>query len=281
MKYLFWTLCIGLCFLFAYSCMDDDSVSEESKVIPEKTTVAGKIGDVFEILVCFGSDEISQLVITKSIDGVKSDDYIKEVTVKGTSETYLFSQLIEAGDEEGILVYTLSGYDRSKNLIDASDIKVSVTLGGMPLLVKYDWKLMWQTTSGDDTTISTLTDNIYRFNKDYTWQFDWGEAPTLTEELRQYCSWKIGGSESQVDSLYLVYFNFLAAVPTLEGYKVIKLEGDELWIETTMDLSWLGLSEETQVIEKYTAVVRSSDFTPYRNRNAGNYTWGDCQPGTY
>lgn len=281
MKHLFLTLCIGFGLFLTYACTNDESVNKESFVIPEKLTVAGKIGDIFEVPVRFTSNQISKLIITKYIDGVKSENYSKEVSVSGTSEPYLFSQLIEAGDEEGVLVYTLSGYNNSGGLIDASDITVSVTLGGVPLLVRYDWKLMSQTTGGDDTTVGTLTDNVYRFNKDYTWQFDWGEEPTLTEELRQYCSWKIGGTESQVDSLYLVYFNFLAAVPTLEGYKVTKLEGDELWLETTMDLSWLGLSAETPVIEKYTAVIRSADFTPYRNRNGANYNWGDCQPGNY
>jgi len=273
---------VGLGLATLLACEEDSSIAIESKVALDKTTTSGKIGDVITANVTLKGRDVQKLVVTKSINGVPAPDFSVEIPLTAGNDSYPFSQMILAGDEEGTLVYTFSGFNGSGALIDASDLAVSVRLSGVPLLTRYDWRLAQQITGGDNTLTDAMRDNVYRLNADYSWQYDWGASgPTNFEDLNQYCAWKIIGNESQVDSIYLIKFGFLAATPTLEGYKVTKLEGEDLWLETTMDLSWLGLSAETPVIEKYIGIAKSSDFTPYRGANPADYSWGNCTPGAY
>lgn len=272
-----------LCMVFAiFSCAKNESIHVDSSVTLDKLTASGKIGDTIKTRVNFTNNSIAKLVITKSIDGITNTDYKTEITVNGTSSGYDFSQMILSGDENGSLVYTFSGYDAGGKLIDASDLVVSVSLSGYPLLTKYDWKLTAETVDGTNTVNDKLWDNVYRLNPDYSWQYDWGASgPVNLEELNQYCSWKIIGSESKVDSLSFIKFGFLSTTPVYDTWKVAKLEGEDLWLSTTMDLSWLGLSAETPIVQRYVAIPKTADFTPYRGQNAADYNWAPCNPGTY
>lgn len=282
MKNKFIILFIGICFSILFTtCEEDNNINIPSKVILDKLTTKGKIGDEITARVTFASDEINKLVVTKTIDGQEVADYRAEVSVTSASDKYEFVQMILAGDEKGTLVFTFSGYNAKDECLDASDLTVTVELSGTPLLLKYDWRLTRQSLDGDNGTTDAMTNNVYRFNDDYSWELDFGSDPTIGEILSQYCAWKIAGNESKIDSIYLVKFNFLAEVPTFEGYKVLKLEGEDLWIETTMDLSWAGYSKETKVEERYVAVPKSPNFSPYGNEPAENYNWGPCTPGEY
>ncbi len=276
---------IGLCLLFVtYSCQKDESIHIDSKVILDKLLFSGYTGDTIKAKVTFGNADIKKLEVTKWVNGNQVSGYKIDIPVNNVSDTYDFEQEIEVGDEEGTLVYTFSGYNASEELIDASDLAVSVTLNDYGRLCKFDWKLTEQTTNGDNTTTSAMLDNVYRLNKDLSWEYDWGDPSGAgLDVLNQYCAWKYIGNELKADSIYLIKFGFLSATPTIEKYQVIKLDDANLWIQTYLDLSWLGppYTATTPVVEKYVAVPKTSDFTPYRGSNPANYNWGPCTPGEY
>jgi hypothetical protein len=267
-----------------FSCEKDESIHLSSKVVLDKLSFKGYTGDTIRTTVTYKSADIKKLVITKSVNGEKVPGYETDITVNSISDNYIFKQEILVGDEEGTLVYTFSGYDSSNKLVDASDLAVAVTLTDFGRLCKFDWKLTEQTTNGSSTTTTEMLDNVYRLNKDLSWEYDWGDhAGAGWDVLNQYCSWKYIGSELKADSVYLVKFGFLATTPSIDKYKVIKLDDTNLWIQTFMDLSWLGdpYTAQTPVIEKYVAIPKSSNFTPYRGENAANYNWAPCHPGSY
>jgi hypothetical protein len=270
--------------IFFFSCEKDESIHHDSKVILDKLLFSGYTGDTIKATVTFGSPAIKKIVITKWVNGEQISDYRIEVSVNNISEVYEFQQEIAVGDEEGTLIYTFSGYDEDNKLIDASDLAVSVTLTDFGRLCKFDWKLTEQTTNGENTTSSEMLDNVYRLNNDFSWEYDWGDpAGAGWDVLNQYCAWKYIGTELKADSIYLIKFGFLSTTPTIDKYKVLKLDDTSLWIQTFMDLSWLGdpYTAETPVVEKYVAIPKSPDFTPYRGENPANYSWAPCTPGNY
>ncbi|MDD2512182.1 MAG: hypothetical protein PHS71_02895 [Proteiniphilum sp.] len=270
--------------LTLFSCGKDESIHQESKVKLEKLFFAGYTGDTIRTTVTFGSGEITKMVITKWVNGEQLPGFEIDVPVNSITDTYDFEQLIAVGDEEGTLVYTFSGYDVQDKLIDASDLVVSVTLTDFGRLSKFDWKLTGQTTNGDDTTTDEMLDNVYRLHSDLSWEYDWGDpAGAGFDVLNQYCAWKYIGTELKADSIYLIKFGFLSGTPTIDKYAVLRLDDAGLWIQTFMDLSWLGdpYTEETPVMEKFVAIPKSSDFTPYRGENPANYNWATCTPGNY
>lgn len=273
------------CMLFLlFSCENNESIYRDSKVILDKLLFSGYTGDTIKATVTYGSADIKKLVITKWVNGEQVPGYEIIVPVNSTSDTYEFEQEIAVGDEEGTLIYTFSGYNAEDKLVDASDLAVSVTLTDFGRLSKFDWKLTEQTTNGDNTTTDAMLDNVYRLNSDLSWEYDWGDpAGAGWDVLNQYCAWKYIGTELKADSIYLIKFGFLSVTPTIDKYEVLRLDDFNLWIQTFMDLSWLGdpYTAETPVVEKYVAIPKSSDFTPYRGENPANYNWAPCLPGNY
>lgn len=276
--------CISSILLLFFSCEYNDSISRNSDVILDKLLFSGYTGDTIKATVTFGSDDIKKLIITKWVDGQQVPEYMISVPVNNTSDSYQFKQEIVVGDEEGALIYTFSGYADEDELVDVSDLAISVTLTDFGRLYKFDWKLTEQTTNGNNSTTNAMLDNVYRLNNNLSWQYDWGDpAGAGMDVLNQYCAWKYVGTELKVDSIYLIKFGFLSNIPTINKYKVLKLDNLSLWIQTFMDLSWLGdpYTVETPVIEKYVAIPKSTTFTSYRGKNPENYTWASCTPGGY
>ncbi|MCE5180039.1 MAG: hypothetical protein LLF81_12955 [Porphyromonadaceae bacterium] len=276
--------CISCMLLMFFSCERDESIKHNSEVILDKLLFSGYTGDMIRANVTYGNSDIKKLVITKWVNGEQVPGYEINVPVNSVSDTYEFEQEIEVGDEEGTLIYTFSGYSKENKLIDASDLAISVTLTDFGRLSKFDWRLTEQTTNGDDTTTDAMLDNVYRLNNDLSWEYDWGDpAGAGMDVLNQYCAWKYVGTDLKADSIYLIRYGFLSNTPTIDKYAVLRLDDANLWIQTFMDLSWLGdpYTEETPVIEKFVAVPKSSGFTPYRGENPANYSWASCTPGNY
>lgn len=275
---------ISCLLLVFFSCESNESIHHDSKVILDKLLFSGYTGDTIRATVTYGSADIKRLTITKWVNGEQDFGYGTDVPVNSASDTYEFEQEIAVGDEEGTLIYSFSGYDAADKLIDASDLAISVTLTDWGRLCKHDWKLTEQKTNGENTTTQAMLDNVYRLSYDFSWEYDWGDpAGAGWDVLNQYCAWKYIGTELKADSIYLIKFGFLSNTPTFEKYKVLRLDDANLWIQTFMDLSWLGdpYTEETPVVEKFVAIPQSSDFTPYRGENPANYNWASCTPGNY
>ncbi len=276
--------CISCMLLMLFSCEKNESIHRDAKVILDKLLFSGYTGDMIRATVTYGSSDIKKLVITKWVNGKQVPGYEINVPVNSISDSYEFEQEIEVGDEEGTLIYTFSGYSVEDKLIDASDLAISVTLTDFGRLSKFDWRLTEQTTNGDNTTTDVMLDNVYRLNSDLSWEYDWGDpAGAGFDVLNQYCAWKYIGTDLKADSIYLVKFGFLSTTPTIDKYEVLRLDDTNLWIQTFMDLSWLGdpYTTETPVVEKYVAIPKSSNFTPYRGENPANYSWASCTPGNY
>lgn len=265
------------------SCGKDEKANE-SIVVLEKTLYSGFTGDTIKMNVTAEGERIRKIIVTKWRSGVHESDYELNIPFSDLKDGYHFNQEIEIGDEEGVLVYLFSGYDDANEFIDASELVVSVTLTDLGRLLRYDWRLNEELTNGDDTMKEEKKDDVYRLNKDFSWEFDWGNpAGAGLDVLNQYCAWKYIGTELKADSIHFIKYGFLSTVPVIDKYEVLKLDDDNLWIQTFMDLSWLGepYTEETPVIQKFIAAPKTSDFTPYRGENIEDYNWASCEPGTY
>jgi hypothetical protein len=66
-------------------------------------------------------------------------------------------------------------------------------------------------------------------------------------------------------------------------YNVLQLSDRKMILESYQDLSGLGdgYSSNERVLEVYTPVSKTEDFTPYRGQNPDNYIVASCNPGSY
>jgi hypothetical protein len=272
---------VGLCIALGFaSCNKDEK--DPSTLSLDKTTVAGNVGDNFTVTVTTAGDEITTVKVTKFLDGT-ADAGFTTVTGTITNATYEYSGTIVEGDEDGALVYTFTGYNGAGTQVDAADLTITVTLTGVPLLTKYDWRKVdeiWGEQYGSVIESSQyLLDDVNRFNKNYSWEFDWGDVLSAgeLETINQYCAWKTTGTTSNVETLSLIKFGFLATDPTITEYTVDKLDAENLWISYNN----YDFGEEVRITEKFVAVSKSPTFTPYRGKTASDYTWATCTPGSY
>jgi hypothetical protein len=269
---------MGLCLALGFVSCDKDS-EDSSTLSLDRTEVSGNVGDDFTVKVTTTGDEITTVKVTKLKNGTPDAAF---TTVSGTivSSTYEYAGAIVDGDEDaGSLIYTFAGYNAAGTQIDAADLTVTVTLAGVAILTKYDWKKVdeiWGEEYGSVVEDYQL-DDVNRFNKDYSWQFDWGDilSSGQLETLNQYCAWKTTGTASNVETLSLIKFGFLATDPTITTYTVDKLDAENLWI------SYYEPFFEVDITEKFVAVPKAPTFTPYRGQPAENYTWATCTPGSY
>src|SRR5690554_4488989 len=185
-KIIGWVACM---LLVLFSCEKNESIQRDSDVILDKLRFAGYTGDIIKVNVTYRNSDIKKLIITKWVNGEQVPGYETQVQVNDVSETYEFEQEIEVGDEEGTLIYTFSGYSKEGELIDASDLAISVTLTDFGRLSKFDWRLTDQTTNGENTTEEAMLDNVYRLKSDLGWEYDWGDpAGAGFDVLNQYCA---------------------------------------------------------------------------------------------
>ncbi len=136
-----------------------------------------KIGDMASVQISLSDPEsFSKIVVKKSISRKEVVDYKKELNVKDIEFPYTFQEEVVAGDETGVVVYSFYGMNANNLLVDASDLVLTVDLAEVPLLLKYDWKLVQQIIQGEDWATPDLKDDVYRFNPDLTLEWDWGNC---------------------------------------------------------------------------------------------------------
>ncbi|SFG69886.1 hypothetical protein [Prevotella sp. KH2C16] len=267
------------------SCSDDNSQSGP-RIYLSQLSLQTAVGDTISVDVTLRDQTaFSKIDVKKAIDGSPVNSYSRQINPRNTVFPYRFSEEVISGDETGNLIYSFYGYDDNGKLLDASDLVATVELAQIPLLLKYDWKLSSQIIQGDDYATADLTDDIYRFNPDLTWELDWGSVLSAgaLETLNSYCSWQVVMKGSTVDSLYMIKYNiFSPTVPIMTKYKVIQLANRKMILESRQDLSFLpGYAADEKVTETYEPVSKSTDFTPYRGSNPDSYIVGSCTPGNY
>jgi hypothetical protein len=114
---------------------------------------------------------------------------------------------------------------------------------------------------------------VYRFNTDYSWQFDWADVIPANPSIS--CAWKLNEAG---DTLTFIRYNLMdVGTRNDEVWEVIKLEGDDLWLKMETDFFGPLLVEQ-----RYVRKPRSSDFTPNRGvENPDDYVSPNCIPGSY
>lgn len=274
----------GVMALTLASC-SNDSVNGASLLTLSKYSASVQIGDKVDVDVYLSNTNgVDRIDVMKTQDG-KDMDYKREIPVSGTAFPYTFSEEVVAEDVQGATVYSFYAKDAKGNSLDASDLVMDVALAQVPLLLKYDWKLVSQIVKGDDFATEDMIDDINRFNPDLTWEFDWGNtlSASAIETLYANCSWQAVMKGPVVDSIYTVKYNVFAPnVPIVTKYKVLQLANRTLKLESRQDLSAFGdYAKDEKVVETYEPVSKTDDFTPYRNANPDSYVIQSCSPGSY
>jgi hypothetical protein len=260
------------------SCNKDEK--DPSTLSLNNTEVTGNVGDNFTVKVTTTGDEITTVKVTKFLDGTADADFTP-VTASISNSAYDYAGSIAPSDVlAGAVLYTFTGYNAAGAEVDAADLTVTINLTGTALLLKYDWRrtsrlITWPALGLEE--VEDIKDPekeyIYRFNPDYSWQFDWGSTAPALPSI--YCAWKpISSATNPVDSLILVRYD-ANDERSDEAGKVTKLTKDELWIKIYTE-AW-DLTEE----QKYVAVAKSPNFKPYGGADPGDYVSQNCNPGSY
>ncbi len=276
---------LGAILIIMNACHDEDQASRALTLSTYEEKV--QIGDYASVLVDVTDNSgISKVMIKKSISGQEVTDYQKEISLSDTQFPYTFNEQIIDGDEKGVVTYSFYGLNSSGDVVDASDLVLTINIAQLPLLLRYDWQLTEQTIQGEDYATDDLKDDVYRFNEDLSLEWDWGTifSAAALETLNSTCSWDVDMIGAVVDSLYMVKYNvFQPNTPVITRYKVVKLADREMVLESHQDLSALGsdFSKNELVTEKWSPVTKSNDFTPYRGSNPDNYFIEACNPGSY
>lgn len=270
---------MGLCFALGFVSCNKDS-KDPSTLSLDQTTITGNVGDNFTVKVTTTGDEITIVKVTKFLDGIADADFaVVTGSINGSSYEYIGS--IALNDvSAGAVLYTFTGYDAGGTQVDAADLTVTINLTGVALLLKYDWRRTNRIITWPALGIEDLDDikdyekeYVYRFNSDYSWQFDWGTTIPALPSI--YCAWKtISNNDNPVDSLVLIRYN-VDDERSDEVGKVTRLTRDELWIKIYTE-AW-DLTEE----QKYVAIAKSPNFTPYRGADPADYMSQNCTPGSY
>ncbi len=279
---------IGLALMSTISsCSSDNGGDNPNILLLSSISEKVDIGDSVNVDVSLLKPEgVEKILVEKSNNGVIDSTKSQEIDVQKNSFPYTFKQQVENGDENGMVVYSFYAKNLAGKTVDAADLVLTVNLAQLPLLLKYDWKLVSQTVHGEQTATEDLTDDVQRFNSDMTWQADWGTvfSSMALETLNSYCSWQITTEGSVIKTLSTIHYNiFSPTVPIITTYNVKQLSDKKMILESYMDLSGFGdeYTDRESVVSVYEAVSKSDDFTPYRGQNADNYVISSCDPGTY
>jgi len=279
---------IGLALMSTISsCSSDNGEDNPNILLLSSISEKVDIGDSVNVDVSLLKPEgVEKILVEKSNNGVIDSTKSQEIDVQKNSFPYTFKQQVENGDENGMVVYSFYAKNLAGKTVDAADLVLTVNLAQLPLLLKYDWKLVSQTVHGEQTATEDLTDDVQRFNSDMTWQVDWGTifSSMALETLNSYCSWQITTEGSVIKTLSTIHYNiFSPTVPIITTYNVKQLSDKKMILESYMDLSGFGdeYTDHESVVSVYEAVSKSDDFTPYRGQNADNYIISSCDPGTY
>lgn len=269
------------------SCSSDNGEDNPNILLLSSISEKVDIGDSVNVDVSLLKPEgVEKILVEKSNNGVVDSTKSQEIYVHKNTFPYTFKQQVENGDENGMVVYSFYAKNLAGKTVDAADLVLTVNLAQLPLLLKYDWKLVSQTVHGEQTATEDLTDDVQRFNSDMTWQVDWGTvfSSMALETLNSYCSWQITTEGSVIKTLSTIHYNiFSPTVPIKTTYNVKQLSDKKMILESYMDLSGFGdeYTDHESVVSVYEAVSKSDDFTPYRGQNADNYIISSCDPGTY
>lgn len=276
------------CFSFILLNISCDSDNEQTtQLLTLSTTkVTAKINEEFSVDITLNQKESFQkIVVEKTISGKKVETYHKTLNVAEMQFPYTFKEEVIPEDESGIVVYSFYGMAADGSRLDASDVIVNVNITQLYRLLKYDWKLASQIIQKEEYAEAYMKDDVYRFNEDLSWELDWGNvlSTSALETLDSYCAWKMIGTDEKIDSLYMIKYNiFSPANAVVAKYKVVRLQDEELVLESRQDLSFLpGFSDKEPIQETYIAEPKSADFTPYRGSNPNSYKVAACNPGTY
>lgn len=286
-RVLFIPFILGIVLLFAIAACDDSEEQGYQLLTLSSYSEKVKIGDIVSVELSLPeNNNISSISVKKTISGKSVEDYNKVIETKNGTLSYKFEEEVISGDENGVVVYSFYAKNVNDEILDASDLVLTVDLAELPLLLKYDWQLTQQIIQGEDWATPDLKDDIRRFNSDLTYEMDWGSilSAAALETLNSYCSWDVDMNGSKVESLYTVTYNiFQPTTPVIQKYKVIKLADREMVLEYTTDLSGLdpSFSDNELVRETYSPVSKTDDFTPYRGQNPDSYIIESCNPGSY
>lgn len=277
---------LGILLSGIIACNDEDNKDGTSLTLSLYESKV-KIGDMISVQISLSNPEsVAKLVVKKSISGKEVEGYKKELNVKDVSFPYTFQEEVIAGDETGVVVYSFYGMNVDNSVVDASDLVLTVDLAELPLLLKYDWRLVQQIIQGEDWATPDLKDDVYRFNPDLTLELDWGTvfSAMQLETLNACCSWDVDQIGAKVENLYMVKYNiFSPTIPMITKFKVVQLADRKLVLESRQNLAGLGpdFSEDEVVREIYEPVSKTDDFTPYRGSNPDSYIIDACNPGSY
>ncbi len=275
-KNLFIPFVLGIMLSVIIACNDESGSGTALTLSSYEGKV--KIGDMASVQISLSDPEsFSKIVVKKSISGKEVVDYKKELNVKDIEFPYTFREEVVAGDETGVVVYSFYGMNANNLLVDASDLVLTVDLAEVPLLLKYDWKLVQQIIQGEDWATPDLKDDVYRFNPDLTLEWDWGTVFSAIglEKLNACCSWDVDQVGAKVEYLYMVKYSvFNTASPMITKYKVVQLADRKMILESHQNLAGLGpdFSTDEVVMETYEPVSKTDDFTPYRGELDGKFT---------
>lgn len=286
-KKMFIPLLLGIVLSFIIVACNDGEDQKSQLLNLSSYSEKVKIGDIVSVGLSLPKNSgVSFISVKKTISGKLIEDYNKKIEVNNDELSYTFTQDVVSGDENGVVVYSFYAMNSNNEILDASDLVLTVDLAELPLLLKYDWQLTQQIIQGEDWATPDLKDDIRRFNPDLTYELDWGSilSAAALETLNSYCSWDVDMNGSKVDYLYTVTYNvFQPTTPVIQKYKVIKLADREMILEYNTDLSSLdpSFSDNELVRETYSSVSKTDDFVPYRGQNPDNYIIDSCNPGSY
>lgn len=271
-----------LAFIFAaISCDDNDSFHKKDIVQLSTKEITARVDAEFSVEVSLANREaIHSILVKKTRSGQTAADFTTvTLDVENTVFPYTFTDVVKIEDEEGIPVYSFYGLDADGNQVDATDLLLKVELVDLKRLLKFDWLQKSYTENGTEMingSYAEFADDIYRFNDDYSWECDWGTNAFLST-LVSYCAWKYIGTAESIDSIYTIKYGLSPSwtwEKEITKYDVVQFGKKELTLKTTN-------AAGVEVKEVFSAVVKSSSFTPYRGANAAGYYVADCNPGSY
>lgn len=280
------TLTLILCSCLALvigilSCDDNDSYHKKDIVQLSTKEVTARVDDEFSVQIDLADKRtIHTIEVKKTRSGKNAEDFTPVIlNVENIQFPYLFKDVVKIEDEEGVLVYSFYGLDADGNQVDATDLLLKVELVDLKRLLKFDWLHKSYTEDGVEkinTEYAEFADDIYRFNADYSWQCDWGENAFLAT-LVSFCAWKPIGTEERLEFIHTIKYGLSPSwtwEKEITEYEVVSFDKKELTLKTVN-------AKGVEVREVFSAVPRSSSFTPYRGADPAGYYVADCNPGSY
>lgn len=263
------------------SCDDNNSFQKKNKVELSTTEVTAQVDDEFSVDInLIDKANIQSIQVTKTRNGKEAEDFTPIVlNVSNMQFPYTFKDMVNIEDEEGIVVYSFSGLDANNKQIDATDLLVKIEFVDLKRLLKFDWLQKSYMENGIEMITgdyAEFADDVYRYNEDYSWQCDWGENAFLGT-LVSNCAWKSIGTYERIDSLYTIKYGLSSSwtwEKEITKYEVVEFNKKELILKT---INGKGI----EIREVFSAIPKSSSFTPYRGANPSGYYVADCKPGSY